>query len=54
MFRALLRPSSGSRDYDVVYHIGLVVLGLLCAERQVRLGWISVRVAGLQPGPASS
>ena len=29
MFRALLCPSSGARDYDVDYHIGLVVLGLL-------------------------
>jgi len=29
MFRALLYPSSGARDYDVDYHIGRVVLGLL-------------------------
>jgi len=29
MFRALLCPSLGARDYDVVYHIGGVVLGLL-------------------------
>jgi len=29
MFRALLFQSSGTRDYDVVYHIGRVVLGLL-------------------------
>jgi hypothetical protein len=29
MFRALLRPSSGARDYDDDYHIGRVVLGLL-------------------------
>jgi len=29
MFQALLCPSSGARDYDVVYHIGRVVLGLL-------------------------
>jgi len=35
MFRALLCPSSGARDYDVDYHIGRLVLGLL---------WI--RVAG--------
>ena len=28
MFRALLCPSSGARDYDVVYHIDRV-LGLL-------------------------
>jgi len=27
MFRALLCPSSGARDCDVVYHIGRVVLG---------------------------
>jgi len=29
MFRPLLCPSSGARDYDVDYHIGRVVLGLL-------------------------
>jgi len=29
MFRALLFPSSGTRDYDVGYHIGRFVLGLL-------------------------
>jgi len=29
MFQALLSPSSGAHDYDVVYHIGHVVLGLL-------------------------
>ena len=29
MFRALLCPSSGARDYDVDYHIGRLVLGLL-------------------------
>ena len=29
MFRALLCPSSGARDYNVDYHIGLFVLGLL-------------------------
>jgi len=29
MFRALLCPSSGARDYDVDYHIGHFVLGLL-------------------------
>jgi len=28
-FRALLCPSSGARDYNVVYHIGRFVLGLL-------------------------
>ena len=29
MFRALICPSSGARDYDVDYHIGRFVLGLL-------------------------
>ena len=29
MFRALLRPSSEARDYDVNYHIGRFVLSLL-------------------------
>jgi len=29
MFRALLCPSLGARDYDVDYHISRVVLGLL-------------------------
>ena len=42
MFRALLCPSSGVRDYDVVYHIGRVVIGLLYVGGEVRLGWSSV------------
>ena len=58
MFRALLCPSSGGRDYDVVYHIGRVVLNLLCVGGEVQLGWSGVRVAGsslsLQPGHYSS
>ena len=29
MFRALLCPSSGARDYNVDYHVGCFVLGLL-------------------------
>jgi len=29
MFRALLCPSSGARDYDVAYHFGRFVLGFL-------------------------
>jgi hypothetical protein len=29
MFRALICPSSGVRDYDVEYYIGSLVLGLL-------------------------
>jgi len=46
MFRALLCPPSGARDYDVDYHIGLVVLGLLYSGGEVQLGWGGVRVAG--------
>ena len=46
MFQALLCPSSGARDYDVVYHIGRVVLGLLYVGGEVQLGWSSVWVAG--------
>jgi len=56
MFQALLCPSSGARDYDVVYHIGRVVLGLLYVGDEVQLGWSGVRAAGssLQPGHHSS
>ena len=32
MFRALLCPSSGARDYNVDYHIDCFVLGLLQVE----------------------
>jgi len=46
MFRALLCPSSGARDYDVDSHIGPFVLGLLYVGGEVQLGWSSVRVAG--------
>ena len=38
MFRALLCPSSGARNYDVVYHIGHVILGLLYVGGEVKLG----------------
>jgi len=44
MFRALLCPSSGARDYNVDYHIGRFVLGLL---------WVGV-LSGVQPGHYSS
>ena len=54
MFRALLCPSSGARDYNVDYHVGRFVLGLLLVGGEVRVGWNSVRPAGysysLQPG----
>ena len=52
MFRALLCSSSGVRDYAGDYHIGRIVLGLLCVGSKVQLGWSSARVAGLglQPG----
>jgi hypothetical protein len=46
MFQALLCPSSGARDYDDVYPIGSVVLGLLYVGGEVQLGWSSVRVTG--------
>jgi len=52
MFRALLCPSSGARDYVVDYHIGRFVLGLLYVGCYVRLVWSSVRAAArtlLQP-----
>ena len=38
MFRALLCPSSGARNYDVGYHIGRIVLGLLYSGGKVQLG----------------
>ena len=47
MFRALLCPSLGARDYDVVYHISRFVLSLLYVGGVVQLGWSGVRVAGL-------
>jgi len=53
MFRALICPSSGARDYDVDYHIGRVVLGLLYVGSYVQLGWSGIRAAtssfSLQP-----
>jgi len=45
-FRALLCPSSGARDYDVDYHIGFVVLGVLYVGGKVLLGWSGVGAAG--------
>jgi len=45
MFRAQLFPSSGARDYDVDYHIGRFVLGLLYVGGYVWLGWSSVQDA---------
>jgi len=35
MFQALLGPSSGARDYDVIDHIGRIVLGLLYVGGEV-------------------
>jgi len=49
MFQALPWPSWGARDYDVDYHIGRVVLGLLYVGREVQLGWSSVRAASCNP-----
>jgi len=47
MFQALLCPSRGARDYDVDYHTGGIVLGLLYVGGKVQLGWSGVLVAGL-------
>jgi len=41
MFRALLCPSSGARDYDIDYHIGRFGLGLLYVGGQVQPGHYS-------------
>ena len=38
MFRARLCPSAGARDYNVDYHIGRFVLGLLYVGGKVRVG----------------
>jgi len=46
MFRASICPSSGARNYNVDYHIGCIVLGLLYIGGKVQLGWSSVWVAG--------
>jgi len=46
MYRALLCPSSGARDYDVIYHIDHVVLGLLYVGGKVQLGWSGIQTAG--------
>jgi len=54
MFQALLCPSSGARDYDVVYHIGRVFLALLYVGGEVQLGWSGVRVAGSSLQPVAS
>jgi len=56
MFRALLCPSSGARDYDFDYHIGRFVLDLLYVGSYVLVGWSSVRTAAfsLQPRHYSS
>jgi len=46
MFRALLCPSSGARDFSVVYHIGRIIRGLLYVGGKVWVAWSSVRAAG--------
>ena len=46
MFRALLYPSSETRDCDVDYHIGRFVLGFLYVGGLVQLDWSGVRAAG--------
>jgi len=54
MFQALLCPSSGTRDCNVVYHIGHFALGLLYVGGGVQLGWSSVRVATCNPDTTSA
>jgi len=49
MFRALLCPPSGARDYNVDYHIGRLFLRLLWVGSWVRVGWSSVRAAACSP-----
>jgi len=49
MFRALLRPSSGARDYNVDYHIGRFVLCLLYVVGEVQLGWSGFWAAACSP-----
>jgi len=46
VFQALLCASPGAPDYNVFFHIGRAVLGLLYVGGKVQLGWISDRVAG--------
>jgi len=46
MFRTRLCPSSGAHDYNVDYHIGRLVLGLLWVGSWLRVGWSGVRAAG--------
>ena len=46
MFRALVCQSSGAHEYNVDYHIGCLVLGLLWVGSLVRVGWSNVRAAG--------
>jgi len=50
MFRALLCPSSGARDYSADYHIGRPVLGLLLVVRCRQAGVVSGNLSSL-PAP---
>jgi hypothetical protein len=45
IFRALLCPSSGARDYNVDYHIGRFVLGLLQTKNETTNVVINIIVA---------
>jgi len=51
MFRALLCPSSGAHDYNVDYHLGCLVLGLLLVGGWCRQAGVVSRLAApnLQP-----
>jgi len=46
MFRTLIRPSSGARDFFVASPHWLCVLVSMCVVVSVWLGWGGIRVAG--------
>ena len=59
MFRTLIHPSSGARDFSIVSPHWLCVLVSMCVGVSVWLGWGSIRVAGFSlehgyyPDPAT-
>ena len=46
MFRTLIHPSSGARDFSIVSPQWLYVLVSMCVGASVWLGWGGIRVAG--------
>ena len=45
MFRALIHPSSGARDFSIVSHWSCVLVSMYVGV-SVWLGWGGIRVAG--------